>query len=72
MPAQDMSDSMFEESEVAKTVREIRARDPAFDMVAFLRSLRTDVQPVIQARTLTCRCPPGMPAGDVLLPCLSP
>jgi import inner membrane translocase subunit TIM44 len=49
--AQDMSDSMFEESEVAKTVREVRARDPAFDMVAFLRSLRQDVAPVIQART---------------------
>ena len=50
VPIQDMSDSMFEESEVAKTVREMRARDPAFDMVAFLRSLRNDVQPVIQAR----------------------
>lgn len=32
---------------MAKTVREIRARDPNFDMVKFLRSLREDVRPVI-------------------------
>lgn len=39
---------MFEETEVAKTVREIRSRDPNFDMVRFLRNLKQDVQPVIQ------------------------
>ena len=45
---------MFEETEVAKAVREMRARDPTFDMVSFLRSVRGDVQPVIQARYLPC------------------
>ena len=50
VPEQDMSDTMFEESEVAKAVREMRTRDPTFDMVSFLRSVRGDVQPVIQAR----------------------
>ena len=37
------------ETEMAKTVREMRARDPAFDMIKFLRALKLDVQPVIQA-----------------------
>lgn len=55
--AQDMSDTMFEETEVAKAVREMRARDPTFDMVSFLRSVRGDVQPVIQARVpSSARC----------------
>ncbi len=42
-----MTENMFVETEMAKTVREIRARDPDFDMVKFLRSLRQDVRPVI-------------------------
>lgn len=45
---QDMTETVFEETEVAKTVREIRARDPNFDMVRFLRNLKQDVAPVIQ------------------------
>lgn len=37
---QDARDSMFTETEMGQALREIRARDPAFDMVAFLRVLR--------------------------------
>lgn len=47
---QDMTENFSVESEMAKTVREIRARDPAFDMIKFLRALKQDVKPVIQAR----------------------
>lgn len=42
-------DSLQTESEQARALREIRARDPSFDMVDFLRSLRDDVQVVIKA-----------------------
>ncbi len=49
---QDMTETVFEETEVAKTVREIRARDSNFDMVRFLRNLKQDIQPVIQVSTL--------------------
>ncbi len=31
---------MFTETEMGQALREIRARDPVFDMVAFLRMLR--------------------------------
>ena len=48
---QDMTENMTVETETAKTYREMRARDPAFDMIKFLRALKQDVQPVIQART---------------------
>ncbi len=44
-----MSDSMFTENEAARALREIRARDPDFDMVSFLVSVRADVVTVIQA-----------------------
>lgn len=47
-----MTETVFEETEVAKTVREIRSRDPSFDMVRFLRNLKQDVQPVIQVSLL--------------------
>ena len=50
--AQDMTENMTVETETAKTYREMRARDPAFDMIKFLRALKQDVQPVIQARAL--------------------
>lgn len=43
-------DSLQTESEQARALREIRARDPSFDMVDFLRSLRDDVQVVIKVR----------------------
>lgn len=62
---QDMTETVFEETEVAKTVREIRSRDPNFDMVRFLRNLKQDVQPVIQAylkgdeAVLSQHCTPG-------------
>ena len=49
--AQDMTENMTVETETAKTYREMRARDPAFDMIKFLRALKQDVQPVIQAWT---------------------
>ena len=45
-----MTENFSVESEMAKTVREIRARDPGFDMIKFLRALKQDVKPVIQAR----------------------
>lgn len=38
--AQDARDSMFTETEMGQALREIRARDPIFDMVGFLRMLR--------------------------------
>ena len=43
-------DSLQSESEQARALREIRARDPAFDMVTFLRNLKSDVRTVIKAR----------------------
>ena len=46
---------MTVESETAKTYREMRARDPTFDMIKFLRALKQDVQPVIQAKTQPMR-----------------
>ena len=47
-PPQDAVDSLQSESEPARALREIRARDPSFDMVTFLRNLRSDVQTVIK------------------------
>ncbi|GAB4816222.1 hypothetical protein N2152v2_003268 [Parachlorella kessleri] len=46
---QDMTDSVFAESEQARALREIRSRDPAFDMVRFLQHLRADVRVLIKA-----------------------
>ena len=46
---QDMSDSMFAETERAQALREVRSRDSRFDMVAFLRTLRRDVPTVVAA-----------------------
>ena len=45
---QDMTENFSVETETAKTVKEMRARDPAFDMIKFLRALKQDVKPVIQ------------------------
>lgn len=47
-PPQDAVDSFQTESEQARALREIRARDPAFDMVTFLRNLKQDVGVVIK------------------------
>lgn len=46
---QDAVDSLQSESDTARALREIRARDPSFDMVTFLRNLKTDVGAVIKA-----------------------
>ena len=46
---QDATDSLFQESEAAQALREIRGRDPGFDMVEFLRLLRADVPLLIKA-----------------------
>jgi hypothetical protein len=40
--------SLMQESEAQMATREMRSRDPAFDMVAFLRGLKEDVPIVIQ------------------------
>ena len=45
---QDMTDSVFAESEQARALREIRSRDPSFDMVRFLQHLRADVRVLIK------------------------
>ena len=56
---------MFSESEMAKAYREIRQRDPRFDMVLFLQRLKKDVPIVIKVLLLLfCFWP-------VLLPCMS-
>ena len=47
---QDAKDSLFAEGEPAQALREIRARDPTFDMVAFLQHLRHDVPVIIKVR----------------------
>eukprot|EP00891_Asterochloris_glomerata_P009946 jgi/Astpho2/9946/Aster-06651 len=46
---QDISDSWATESEPAQVLREIRSRDPNFDMIRFLYDLRADVPVVIKA-----------------------
>lgn len=46
---QDMKDNMFAETEPAQALKEIRFRDPSFDMVKFLYNLKVDVPIVIQA-----------------------
>ncbi|KAK9797431.1 hypothetical protein WJX73_003158 [Symbiochloris irregularis] len=45
---QDMTDNMFSETEMAAALREIRSRDPRFDMVLFLQRLKKDVPVVIK------------------------
>ena len=49
---QDMSDSVFMETEMARAYREIAQRDPSFDMPAFLRQLRADVPVIVRAYLL--------------------
>ena len=45
---QNMTDNVFSETEMAAALREIRSRDPQFDMVLFLRRLKKDVPVVIK------------------------
>jgi hypothetical protein len=49
MRLQDLTENMFAETEQAQALREIRARDPAFDMPTFLKVLKNDVPRVIRA-----------------------
>ena len=44
-----MKENMFAETEPAQALKEIRFRDPNFDMVRFLYNLKVDVPIVIQA-----------------------
>lgn len=44
-----MKENMFAETEPAQALKEIRSRDPDFDMVRFLYNLKVDVPIVIQA-----------------------
>lgn len=46
---QDATDSLFAEGEAAGALREIRSRDPSFDMVEFLGHLRNDVPVLLRA-----------------------
>lgn len=46
---QDMKDNFMSETEPAQALKEIRFRDPSFDMVKFLYNLKVDVPIVIQA-----------------------
>lgn len=63
---QDATDAFFAEGEAATALREIRARDPSFDMVNFLQYLRGDVPLVIGAylkgdeEEITAHCTPEM------------
>lgn len=52
---QDMSEGMWDDSAYAAAMREVRARDPAFDLPRFLRGIRDQVAPFEQA----------MAAGDM-------
>lgn len=44
-----MKDNFMSETEPAQALKEIRFRDPSFDMVKFLYNLKVDVPIVIQA-----------------------
>lgn len=46
---QGVSDAVFAETEMAQALREVRARDPSFDVVRFLASVRGDVPAVVAA-----------------------
>ncbi|CAD7701113.1 unnamed protein product [Ostreobium quekettii] len=46
---QDVQDRLFTEPEAARVMREIRLRDPSFDMVAFLTSVKADIPAIITA-----------------------
>eukprot|EP00803_Ostreobium_quekettii_P009333 evm.model.scf_282EXC.7 EVM.evm.TU.scf_282EXC.7 scf_282EXC:68677-72165(-) len=46
---QDVQDRLFTEPEAARVMREIRLRDPSFDMVGFLRSVKADIPVIITA-----------------------
>lgn len=63
---QDATDAFFSEGEAATAIREIRSRDPSFDMVNFLKLLRGDVPLVIGAylrgdeEEIAAHCTPEM------------
>ena len=45
---QDAVDSLQTEGEQARALREIRSRDPSFDMATFLRNMRHDVKVIVK------------------------
>ncbi len=46
------ADALFAETEMAQALREVRLRDPAFDMVAFLGGVKADVPGLLRAYLL--------------------
>ena len=61
-----MSDAVFAETEMAQALREVRSRDPGFDVVRFLASVRGDVPGVVAAylsgdsAALSAHCSPDL------------
>lgn len=50
----------------ARALREIRARDPSFEMVGFLRNLKHDVRTLIKVRAPAAWSSPAWPWGGGL------
>lgn len=63
---QGVSDAVFAETEMAQALREVKARDPGFDAVRFLASVRGDVPGVVAAylsgdsAALSAHCSPDL------------
>ena len=63
---QGVSDAVFAETEMAQALREVRSRDPGFDVVRFLASVRGDVPGVVAAylsgdsAALSAHCSPDL------------
>ena len=61
-----MSDAVFAETDMAKALREARARDPGFDVAAFLAGVSADVPAVLaayltaDAAALAAHCSPDL------------
>ena len=63
---QGVSDAVFAETEMAQALKEVRSRDPGFDIVRFLASVRGDVPVVVAAYlsgdsgALSAHCSPDL------------
>lgn len=63
---QGVSDAVFAETEMAQALREVRSRDPGFDVVRFLAAVRGDVPAVVaaylsgDAAALSAHCSPDL------------
>jgi len=63
---QGVSDAVFAETEMAQALKEVRSRDPGFDFVRFLASVRGDVPVVVAAylagdsAALSAHCSPDL------------